>query len=65
MLKSGIIAWCTPQIGWAVCVVHACMLVACVSLAFHVLVAFHNVDHGCNKFVMRNLMMILCWLSWA
>jgi len=43
------------------CVGHACMLVACVSLtlAFHVLVALHHVDHDCSKVVMRNLMFIL------
>ena len=40
------------------CVGHACILVACLSLtvAFHVLVALHNVDHDCSKVVMRNLM---------
>ena len=43
------------------CVGHACMSVACVSLtlAFHVLVALCNVDHGCSKVVMRSLMLIL------
>ena len=40
------------------CVGHACMSVACVSLtlAFHVLVALHHVDHDCIKIVMRKLM---------
>ena len=36
------------------CVGHACMLVACVSLtlAFHVLVSFHDVVHGCSDVAM-------------
>ena len=40
------------------CVGHACMSFTCVSLTltFHVLVALHNVDHGCSRVVMRNLM---------
>jgi len=61
VLQSGIRAWFTPQTGWVVCVCHACMLVACVSLtlAFHVLVALHNVDHDCSKVIMRNLMLNL------
>ena len=43
------------------CVGHAYMPVACVSLtlAFHMLVALHNVDHGCSKVSMRSLMLIL------
>lgn len=43
------------------CVGHACMSVACVSLtlAFHVLVALHSVDHGCSDVVMMNLMLLL------
>lgn len=42
VLRSGIRAWFTPHTGWVVCVGHACMSVACVSLTlqFHVLVAF-------------------------
>ena len=40
------------------CVGHACMSVACVSLtlAFHALVALHNVDHDCSKVFMGNFM---------
>ena len=43
------------------CVGHACTSVSCMSLtlAFHVLVALHHIDHGCSKVIMRNLMLIL------
>ncbi len=43
---------------WVKVAGHACMSVSYVSLtlALHVLVALHHVDHGCSKVVMRNLM---------
>ena len=43
------------------CVGYACMSVACVALtlAFHVFVALHHIDHGSSKVIMRNLMSIL------
>ena len=52
---------CSPLGLDGLCVGHACMLLSCASrtLAFHVLVAFHNVDHGCSKVAMMNLMLIL------
>ena len=60
---SDTIDWCQSMVVVSLgeCVCHACMLVACVSLtlAFHVLVALHNVDHSCSKVFMRNLMLIL------
>ena len=61
MWEEGIITWFTPQTRWGVCVGHASMLVECVSLtlAFHVFVPLHNVDHDCSKVFMRNLM----WFS--
>jgi len=61
VLQCGIKEWFTPRTGWVVFVDHACMSVACVSLtlAFHVLVALHNVDHGSTKFFIGNLMLIL------
>ena len=30
-----------------------------LTLAFHVLVSLHHVDHDCSKVVMRNLILIL------
>lgn len=43
------------------CVGHAFMSVACVALtlAFHMLVPLHRIDHGSGKFIMRNLMLVL------
>ena len=56
VLQGGTKAWFTSQTRWAVCVGHACMSVACVSLifAFHVLVAFASW-----------LIMVVVWLSWG
>ena len=61
MLQNSIRPWFMPHTRWEVCVGHACMSIACVShtLAFHVRVALHNVNHGCSKVVMSNLMLIL------
>ncbi len=61
MWEEGVPEWyqiMVQLLKWMlVCVGHACMLVACVSLTleFHVIVALHNVDHGCSKVVMRTL----------
>ena len=43
------------------CIGHACILVVCVALtlAFHVLVQLHHIDHVSSKVIMRNLMLIL------
>lgn len=58
MLQIGIREWFTPRTRWAVCVGHACMLVACVYLpvVFHVILSFRHVGHGCSKVIMMNLM---------
>ena len=53
---SGIRAWLHSP--WVKVLGHECMSVACVSLtlAFHVLVALHHVDHDCCEAVVRNFM---------
>lgn len=56
MLQISIKAWLRSP--WVKVLGHASMTVASVSLtlAFHVLVALHHVNHDCSKVVMRNLM---------
>jgi len=46
--------------NWVKMLGHACISVACVplTLAFHVLVALHHVDHDFSKVIMRRLMLI-------
>ena len=58
MLQIGIRVWlCSPCVK---VLGHACMSIACVSLtlAFHVFIALHHVDHDYSKVVMRKLMLI-------
>jgi len=67
MLHIGIRAWLHSL--WVIsgatdmgeCLGHACMIFACVALtlAFHVLVALHHIDHSSSKVIMRNLMLVL------
>ena len=67
MLQIGIRAWLHPF--WVISgatnmgeyFFHACMSVVCVALtfAFHVLVAFHHIDLGSSKVIVRNLMSVL------